>query len=52
MLNGAMNELAFMRFGFRTGHGGGGFGLVLMLAVVGFGIWAISRATRSESTKS
>jgi hypothetical protein len=54
MLNAGLNALALARLGgFRIGHGGDGFGWLLIgLVAIGMGIWTISRTERNESAKS
>jgi uncharacterized membrane protein len=49
MLATALNEMALMRFGF--GGGGGAFGLIIVLALVGVIAWAVVRSSETQSTK-
>jgi hypothetical protein len=50
MLASTTNALAFLRFG--IGRGGGLFGLILLLVIIGIIVSALLRSTRQESTKS
>jgi hypothetical protein len=53
MFTAGLNALAFRFGGFRFGHGGGGFGfVVLFLILAGAIIWAVSRPSGAESQKS
>jgi hypothetical protein len=50
MLASATNALAFLRFG--VGRSGGFFGFFILVAIIGVIVWALSRSSRQESTKS
>lgn len=50
MLASATNAMALMRFGF--GRGGGLVGFFILLGLIGLIVWALSRPSRPESTKS
>lgn len=49
MLATTLNEMALMRFGF--GGGGGAFGLIILLAIVGVVALAVVRSSQTPSTK-
>jgi hypothetical protein len=53
MVTAGMNALAMVRFGgFRGGHAGDGFALLLMgLVAVGVLVWALSHGDRNQSAK-
>jgi len=52
MLTAGLDAVAFRFGGFRFGHGGGGFGfVVLFLILAGVAIWAVSRPSGTESQK-
>lgn len=53
MVTAGMNALAMIRFGgFRGGHSGDGFALLLMgLLAVGALVWALSHGDRNQSAK-
>jgi hypothetical protein len=49
MLAMTLNEMALMRFGF--GGGGGAFGLIVLLAIVGVIACAVVRSSQTQPTK-
>jgi predicted lipid-binding transport protein (Tim44 family) len=51
MLVSATNALGLMRLGFGFGRSGGMLGFFILLGIIGLIVWALSRPSRSESTK-
>ncbi|MGA3045499.1 MAG: hypothetical protein ABSD67_02690 [Terracidiphilus sp.] len=51
MLVSATNALGLMRLGFGFGRSGGMLEFFILLGIIGLIVWALSRPSRSESTK-